>query len=448
MNLFIALAAILTLLILVWLVWPLLRNKADTSVSSEQLNAALHRDQLKALQSDLERGVISQQDYESSVDELQLRLLDDTESYRAQSTDKPVYFWTGKRTALVMGLSVPILAVGLYLKIGNPAAIDPVATAQITNQQIEQMVNTLAAKLKANPDNPKGWAMLAKSYKVMGRFEDSRQAFERIGSSLNSDPELLVDYADVLAVLANNNLEGKPMELVNKALGINPKHPMGLMMSGVAAYRRAEYKLAIEQWDTLLSMLEPGSADARQIEENIAAAQAKAGFPPSQSPSPSPVSNSGGAGNAPMNADMINQMVERLAKRLQSNPDDVEGWARLGRAYKVQGRLQEAVNAYAKTGRLLDSDADIVSQYADTLATLNNSLQGEPIKLVNKALAINPRHPTALMMTGQHAYQVGDYAKAIAAWETVLTVIPPQSPDSELVRAEIADAKGKLAQKK
>lgn len=447
MNTFIALATALTLLIIVWLVLPLLRKSGTPGVSGTQLNIALHRDQLQALKNDLERGLISQQDYESSVDELQLRLLDDSQSHQPEAPALSHTFWTARRTAWLLGLSLPVLSGLLYFKLGTPAAIDPVANAQVTEQQIHQMVDTLAAKLQAKPDNPKGWAMLARSYKVLGQFEASRQAFEHVGNSLYTDPELLVDYADVLAVLSDNQLEGKPMELVNKALSINPKHPMGLMMSGVAAFRRADYTLAIGQWELLLGMLQPGSADAQQIEDNIAAAQAKAGIASTRTANKAASSQTTDKPGE-ISADLINQMVERLAKRLESQPDDIQGWARLGRAYKVQGRMLEALKAYSKAGRLLDTDADVLSQYADTMASLNNSLEGQPIVLVHKALAINPKHPTALMMAAQYAYQHEDYAKAISNWEDVLTVLPQQSRDAELVRSEIADAKARLSKLK
>lgn len=447
MMTFLVSASVLTLVLIFWLVWPLLRPKAAGAVSPSQLNAAVHRDQLAALQADLEKGLISKEDFESSVDELQMRLLDDTESYKAETSLPAVYFWTPRKTALLIALSLPMLAVPVYLRLGTPAAIDPVAEAQITDQQIRQMVDTLAARLQANPDNPKGWAMLAKSYKVMGLFEESRQAYERIGALLDSDPELLVDYADVLAVLANNQIEGKPLMLVNKALGINPRHPMGLMMSGVAAYRRDDFLLAVQQWETLLAMLEPGSSDARQIEDNIAAARSKGGLvagnqsakAPSNALAPVPAA---AAGN--MTEDMIGQMVERLAKRLETNPDDLQGWARLARSYKVLGRLNEAIKAYEKTGVLMDSDADLLSQYADTLATQTQSLQGKPLELLKKALKINPEHPNALMMSAQAAYQSGATAQAIKHWETALTVLPTNSPDYSLVQAELATAKKKL----
>jgi cytochrome c-type biogenesis protein CcmH len=463
MNVFIGIAVVLTLLVMAWMVRPLLRSSSSNGVSSARLNASIHRDQLTALEADLARGDISAADFEATRDELQLRLLDDTESFDTAPITNGSVFWTARRTAAAIALSMPVLALGLYLQLGTPSAINPVvATQQPNDQQIKQMVETLAAKLQANPDNPAGWAMLARSYKVMGRFDEANQAFVKAGDLVNTEPDLLVDYADLLAVRANNNMEGKPLELINKALSINAQHPMGLMMSGVAAYRRSDFKLAITQWQKLLPQLEPGSADAQQIESDIADAQAKAGLPVTQTsaqlPSPAklaegnsetgklpPVPEGAAAGMTP---DKINQMVDRLAERLKTNPNDLEGWARLARAYKVQGRTAEAEQAYAKTGKLLDSDPDLMTQYADLLVTQSKGdFKGKPLVLVNKALALNPKHPIALMMAAQAAYSATEYAKAIGYWETVLTVLPAGSPDIEQVKTEIADAKARMGAK-
>ncbi len=455
MSLFIGIAVLLTLLVIAWLIRPLLRSHITQGISSDRLNAAIHRDQLLSLEADLARGVISQQDFEATRDELQLRLLDDTQSFEAKPLQASAGFWSGKRTAMTLGLSVPLLAIGLYLQLGTPAAIDPVATAKAGDQQMQQMINTLAERLKANPDNPKGWAMLARSYKAVARFDEAAQAFEKAGDLLNTEPDLLVDYADVLAVKAKGNLEGKPLELVNKALSINPEHPLGLMIKGVAAYRRSDFKLAIIQWEKLLTLLEPGSPDARQIEADIADARGKAGLIPPPAKIDSAVAETGKLPPVPagaaagMTPEMINQMVDRLAARLKDNPDDVAGWARLARAYKVQGRSAEAEQAYARTGKLLDTDPDLMMQYADLLATRSKgNFNGKPQTLINKALSIDPKHPMALMMAGQAAYQTGNYGKAIAHWETVLTVLPAGANDAALVKNEIADAKAKMLQTK
>lgn len=456
MTVFIAIAVLLTVLALAWLVRPLLWPTSRAGVSSQRLNASIYRDQLETLERDVARGVLTAADYEASRDELQLRLLDDTEEPAVVQQTGNASFWTSRRTAAMITLLLPLGAAGMYWWLGTPAAIDPVATQKANDDQVATMVDTLAARLKAKPDDPKGWAMLARSYKVMGRFAEAEQAFLKVGDLVNREPDLLVDYADLLAVRANNDIEGKPLELVNKALALNPQHPMGLMMSGVAAYRRSDFALAVKQWEKLLTVLDPGSPDAQQVEADIADARAKAGLPAAARAASAPGANLSGAGAdagklpavdpaaAPaMTPEKINQMVDNLAARLKANPDDLPGWIRLGRAYKVQGRLAEAEQAYGKASKLIDTDPELLTQYADLLATRSGNIEGRPLALVNKALALNPKHPVALMLAGTAAYRRADYAQAVAHWEKVLTVVPPGSPDAKQVEAEIADARTK-----
>ncbi len=440
MNLFIGLAALLTLLVVAWFIRPLLGTPKSNGVSAEKLNASIHRDQLAALEADLARGVISKQDFETTRDELQLRLLDDTESFEATPAQNHASFWSSKRTAVALAVSLPVLALGVYLKLGTPAAINPQVSAasQTNDPQVQQMIDSLVAKLKANPDNPEGWAMLARSYKVMGRLAEAQQAYAKAGPAVHGNPDMLVDYAEILAVMANNNFIGEPKKLVDEALALNPQHPMALMMAGVAAYQHTDFNGAVAAWTKLLVLLPPGSPDAQQIEANIADAQAKGGMTKGESNQLPPVPEGAAAGMTQAN---VNQMVDRLAERLKNNPDDLAGWARLARAYKVQGRLEEAASAYAKTGKLMDADPDLLTQYADLLAMQSKSLQGKPSDLVNKALALAPKHPMALMMAGQAAYQAGQYAKAVGHWETALSTLPADSPDIAPIKAEIADAK-------
>lgn len=445
MNVFIGISALLTLIVVAWVIHPLLIKPSSSAVSSEKLNASIHRDQLQTLEGDLARGVISQQDFETTRDELQLRLLDDTESFEEATVKRTVGFWTAPRLAGAIGLSLPVFALGLYLQLGAPAAINPqLAQASAEEQQqITQMLDTLAAKLQANPDNPKGWAMLARSYKVVGRLEEAKQAFEKAGDYVKSDPDTLIDYAELMGVLAGNSFAGEPQTMVEEALRQNPEHPMGLMIAGLAAYQIGNFPGAVTYWERLLSLLPPDSQDAQQVQANIDDAKGQAGLPAAAVGNMlPPVPAAAAAGMTP---EMINQMVDRLAARLKDNPDDLAGWARLARAYKVQGRLDEAAVAYAKTGNLLESDPDLLTQYADTLAMSANTLQGKPTELVNKALAIAPKHPMALMMAGQAAFQGGDYAKAIGHWQTALTVLPVNSPDLAPIKAEIADAQAKMS---
>jgi cytochrome c-type biogenesis protein CcmH len=451
MTVFSSIAALLTLLALAWLLRPLLWPNKRAGVSSQRLNASIYSDQLEALDRDLARGAITAADCEATRDELKLRMLDDTEDPAVTTAAGGNSFWTARRTAAVIALLVPIGAVSMYTMIGNPAAIDPVATHKLDDEKMVQMVEALAARLKANPDNPKGWAMLARSYKAMGRMNEAEQAYVKAGELVNTDADLMVDYADLLAVKANNDIEGKPLALVNKALALNPQHPMGLMMSGVAAYRRNEFKLAVAQWEKLLTLLDPESADAQQVDADIQDARAKAGMPSTtKTPGAAQGADAGklppvdAATAGPMTPEQINGMVERLAARLKAEPGDLAGWVKLARAYKVQGKLAEAEAAYGKAGKMVDADPDLLTQYADLLATrAGGNLDGRALALVSKALVLAPKHPMALMMAGSAAFRRADYPQAVAHWEKVLTVLDPASQDYKLVTAEIADARAK-----
>lgn len=269
MSVFIALAALLTLLVVAWMVRPLLRTATSGGVSSQRLNAAIYREQLQALDKDLANGAISPADHEATRDELQLRLLDDTEEPQASVSASPSALWSPRRTASVLVVLLPILSAGTYWWLGNPAALNPQKAQAVNQQKIEEMVQSLAARLQANPENREGWAMLARSYSVMGRLAEAEDAFNKAGDAINNNPNLLVDFAEVLAQRADNRMAGRPLQLANRALALDPLNASALMMLGVEAYQRSDFAGAVAYWEKLLTVLEPGSSDAQTTQLNI-----------------------------------------------------------------------------------------------------------------------------------------------------------------------------------
>jgi cytochrome c-type biogenesis protein CcmH len=149
-----------------------------------------------------------------------------------------------------------------------------------------------------------------------------------------------------------------------------------------------------------------------------------------------------------LGADQINAMAEKLKERLKDKPDDAEGWAMLGRSYAVLGRAQEAVPAYAKAVALVGENAGLLADYADVLALANNrSLEGEPMKMIQRALKANPDQLKALSLAGTYAFEKKDYAGAVKYWERIV-VLAPTSPDApkdprfvDQVRASVAEAR-------
>jgi cytochrome c-type biogenesis protein CcmH len=187
----------------------------------------------------------------------------------------------GRGTTLSIAMGVPLVALGGYALLGTPAALvaPPVPAADAAHEagQIERMVAGLAARLQANPDDPKGWAMLGRSYHAMGRMADAQAAFERVGPALHQDATLLADYADVLAAQAGGALEGRPLELATAALRLEPDHPMALSLVATAAYKRKDFAQAATHWQRLLKQLPPDSEDARWLVKTLA----EMGPPPS-----------------------------------------------------------------------------------------------------------------------------------------------------------------------
>lgn len=157
--------------------------------------------------------------------------------------------------------------------------------------------------------------------------------------------------------------------------------------------------------------------------------------------SPAPASQQGG----PMSDPQIAANVDKLAKRLEQNPNDAEGWLMLARSYTSMERFADAASAYARVIALNDGDASVWADYAEALALSSGQrLAGKPTAAVNRALQIDPKNQKALALAGSAAYEAGDYQKAVDYWQKLLPLLPPGSELAQTVSDEIVKAK-KLA---
>ena len=276
MTAFIIGAAVAVLLALALLLRPFFRSSQDAHASQRQLNTAILREQLAKLEQDLADGTLGPEDYAQARAEVQRRVLEDTSEEDAAPTLR-----APKRTLVGVALLVPLVAIAVYAAIGNPKSMSATSLAKRpTQQDIERMVQALADRLAQEPGNLKGWAMLARSYKVMGRPVEAEKAFERAGAFIDDDAQMLADYADVAATNANGNLSGKPAALLEKALKVDPNNGMALWLAGTAALNEKNYERTLAHWERLLNMLQPGSEDAQTLQSAIDKVRVMAGKAP------------------------------------------------------------------------------------------------------------------------------------------------------------------------
>jgi len=282
MTVFWIIAALLVAAALLFLLPPLAqKGSGKKDVERKELNILLFKDQVKELQDDLDAGEITQDQFDLARHDLERSLLQDV-SPDTEGQDSKLVISTaitstlGSKSAIAVALIVPILAFGLYYKLGageaglNPENAPMTVDAKGHNGTLEQQVRKLQDHLQSNPDDLDGWVMLARSYYYMKQYQAATDAFARAVALTNEgEPELLADYADAMAMANGRNMMGKPYELVKKALTIQPFHQKALWLAGTATYEAKDYKASLGYWEKLLQQFPKNSQQYLQMLRNI-----------------------------------------------------------------------------------------------------------------------------------------------------------------------------------
>ncbi len=281
-------AAALLLAACAFVLVPLLRagRRAAPVSSNSASNLAVLREQQALLDADLAAARIDAAQHLVARTELERRVLEeDAASVSSGEADATrAGFNAAPRShratllAVVLGLAVPLLAVGLYARLGNTAGLTPQAAAQppVSEADVVAMVEKLAQRMQAQPDDAKGWLMLGRSYAALQRFPDSAKAYARAVALTPNDAQLLVDYADVLAAVAQS-AAGEPTKLITRALQIDPGNLKALALAGSAAFERKDYVGAIAYWTQARTAAPAGSEFAQGLDASLAEARAAAG---------------------------------------------------------------------------------------------------------------------------------------------------------------------------
>lgn len=192
--------------------------------------------------------------------------------------------------------AVPVLAAGLYAALGTPQAIAPAPLADAAGgraggapHDVDDMLARLERRLQANPDDERGWALLARSYLVLGRYDESVRALKRLRSLVGDRADVLVSLADALAMVHGGRLSGEPERLVARALQAEPRHPTALWLAGMAAAEHGDHRQALAYWQRLEPLLGDDAKALAELHGLIDRARGALGLPAlERAPAPAP----------------------------------------------------------------------------------------------------------------------------------------------------------------
>lgn len=298
MIMFWLIAAIFVAIALAFILPPLLQSAAEKpDEGNKEANIAIYRDQILELETDLRNGIISPEQYEQDRDEIERRLLEDVSATSNGSAGKSSEKKTtepaaGRGTVYAIALGLPAVAIAMYLLVGNRGAISPStpsasatsqapfaqsSQAEMTQQSMEANVAALARRLEQNPGDVQGWTMLGRSYSTLERYREASNAYAKATALKSDDAELWADYAFALAMTNGQRLQGAPLELVMKALKLDPENPKALELAGSAAFEARDYSQAVYYWQKLLQKTPPDSELGQALSQRINEAKSLSG---------------------------------------------------------------------------------------------------------------------------------------------------------------------------
>ena len=338
------------------MVWVLLRQgPVVTSASQSQANVKVYREQILDLDREHANGHLSDAEWQQSRDELSVRLLQDTAVEDEPQVITQAQSW---RTAVVIALVFPISALGLYIWLGAPEAISPMppasalaeaATEQAAAPNLDQIVENLASKLQADPNNLEGWVLLGRTHRSMGNLDAALSAFDR-ALKLNADDELILARAEVLAAKNQGRFDGEPWRVIREVLQRDPQNYGALLLAGSASYANNRYADALEFWQRARLRLSADHPDVPNLIEAMSTVQSKLKNPTTPSSTPAAqgaqgapsASASGSAASGTAPAAPVASAAGGAVSAL-----NVSGQVRLSAALKSQTSPTDVVFVYA-----------------------------------------------------------------------------------------------------
>jgi cytochrome c-type biogenesis protein CcmH len=445
------LLALLAFLALLPILAPLLRGSrpVPTRASFDQ---AIYRDQLHELDRDIARGLITPSEADAARLEIQRRLLasDRQTVVPARLTRSPI---------LAGIVSVVVVAGSLfsYLWLGAPGIPDEPFSSRKdeiadshSRSSLQEAVDALATKLKQNPSDASGWLLYGRSLAMLRDWGKAEDAYRHAIALGQTSPDVLGDHAEILVMQAGGTVTPAAEAAFQQVLKADPTSGIARYYLALAAMQAGEPRKAIDGFQALLAEMPETSPLRPQIGQKVAESAQAAGIPapelakgaaPPAAPGPDAkaVAEAANMTDAQRQA-MIGGMVANLAAKQAADPNNLDGWLRLGRAYAVLHQPDKAADAYDKAAALKPDDASIRLQEVRALLqdhAPTDKLSSRVVDLLNHLQATDPDQPMVLWYLGIAAAQQDHPDDARRYWTTLLAKVPPNSDDARMLHSAL-----------
>lgn len=425
-------AVIFILMALAFVVPPFLKTSVTEDPERNRLNLAIYKERV----AELEQEQLTMEQREVAKQELDRTLLQDLGD-NPLPLSQPRARWA----SVVVTLSLPIIAVGSYLYLGSPQFLQPLSPSQADNSvtpnspvppDFQKMVEKLVARLEKQPDDEKGWQMLARSYAFLNDYKPAIQTYNQTLAKFGDNPEVLTDLAEFMAKSNNDELAGLPTIFLKAALSVNPNYQDALWLAGFSAAQKQDFQSAIDYWQRFLKQVPETEVELRQsLEKHIAEARHQmaggsaspsvkvspetSNSPPPETVTGTPATNSAIPGNT--SSTETNTLIDaKIAVNVSLDPS-----------------LQEKVSPentlfiYARATQGPPMPLAIVKQTAKDLpanVTLDDSLALTPaLKLSNfKEVVVLARISSSGQATPQHGDLLGQSDTVVIGKQTQVTI--------------------------
>jgi cytochrome c-type biogenesis protein CcmH len=364
-------AGLLVISAMVALLRPLVRGVGGSADQGESV-VAVFRQQIANIDTEVEQGRLAADDAASSRTEIARRMLaaadQESQDLRLTPGGSAETSW---RIGAAVGIAslLPVAALAIYFAVGSPAAIEQAAPAGAAaagpaprdRAELAAAAEQLKARLQREPGHVEGWVLLGRTFASLQRFSDARDAYTQAIALAPNEPQLHAELGELLVLEAGGNISSQAEAEFGKA----GNDPRARFYGAEAALQRGDRETARAALTSLLADA-PAEAPWRKVVEERLADIAEGKQPAGVAGSRPPPASSTGSSAGPTARDvaaaqsmspeerqaMIRGMVERLAARLEQNPNDKEGWTRLARAYDVLGETTKAEAARARAAQV------------------------------------------------------------------------------------------------